>query len=63
MRSRLTFAKGRVPMPGGFIDVEWSNTDGTFRLDVKASRVLAMEIVLPNGRVLQSESDRVSVTE
>ena len=45
----LSYAKGRVPTPFGYIDVHWSDEDGKFTLNVSASDTIEMEIVLPNG--------------
>jgi len=59
----LTFAKGRVPIPNGYIDVEWHNENGSFTLDIKASRTLNMEIVLPGGRSMSVKTNEISVTE
>lgn len=46
----LTQAKGRVPMPNGWIDVEWQIENGQISLSVDSSCKLQFEIILPNGK-------------
>ena len=46
----LSYAKGRVPTPYGYIDVSWTDEDGKFTLEVNSSESVEMEITLPDGK-------------
>lgn len=46
----LTHAKGRVPTGYGYVDVSWKTNGDKFSLDIKSSKEVEMEIVLPSGR-------------
>ena len=57
----LSYAKGRVPTPFGYIDAAWTKEGEIFRLEIKASEALEMEIVLPNGEKISFFGDSYSV--
>ncbi len=59
----LSYAKGRVPIANGFIDVEWRMENGKFSLDIKANRTVIMDITLPSGRGMNVKTSEFSVTE
>ncbi|MBE7100870.1 MAG: hypothetical protein E7364_04595 [Clostridiales bacterium] len=59
----LTYAKGRVPTPFGYIDVSWRKENGTFYLDVQASQPIDMEIICPNGKRESILATNVSICE
>ncbi len=59
----LTYAKGRVPTPYGYIDVSWTVDDGKFSLDVNSSDEVLMEIVLPSGKTINAHTNQYSITE
>ncbi len=46
----LSYAKGRVPTPYGYIDVSWIDKNGKFTLEVNSSESVEMEITLPDGK-------------
>ena len=41
--------EGRVPVPGGYIDVSVSRKEGKMSLSVRASREMALSVKLPGG--------------
>lgn len=45
----LSYAKGRVPTPFGFIDVSWWFEGEKFRLNIASNEAAEMEIVCPSG--------------
>jgi len=51
----LSYAKGRVPTPFGYIDVSWTLTHGSFSLQVSSNIEIEMEITLPNGETHKEE--------
>ena len=42
-------AEGRVPVPGGYVDVYVSRKDGKMSLAVRASRKMPLSVKLPEG--------------
>ena len=59
----LDHARGRVPMPCGWIDVDWRKADGIFSLEVSSSRPVEMEIICPGGRRACVLTDHYAITE
>jgi hypothetical protein len=42
-------AKGRIPLPEGYIDVTITRKGGEMSLDIRASREMALSVKLPGG--------------
>lgn len=59
----LSHAKGRVPIPNGYIDVSWKCDGGKFTLDINSNRTVTLEITLPGGKALTVETDNFSISE
>ena len=59
----LSHAKGRVPIPNGYIDVSWKCDGGKFTLDINSNRTVTLEITLPGGKALTVETDSFSISE
>ena len=59
----LSYAKGRVPTPFGYIDVAWTQENERFSLTVNSNKEIQMEIVLPSGNVQTVFADHFTVTE
>lgn len=59
----LTYAKGRVPTPYGYIDVSWRKENGGFYLDVKSNQPVEMEIVTPHGTTKSVVADIFTICE
>ena len=51
------YAKGRVPVPRGYIDVEAARKGGKISVSVKASHKMAMEIKLPGCESISEFTD------
>ena len=57
----LSFARGRVPTPCGFIDVAWWYESDKFHMQVKCSNTMEMVIICPNGDTLKVENDNFEI--
>jgi len=59
----LPCAKGRVPTPYGYIDVEWKCENGKTELKAVSSREINMEIVLPSGKSIYVTADKAELAD
>ena len=59
----LSYAKGRIPTPFGYIDVAWTQENERFSLTVNSNKEIQMEIVLPSGNMQTVFADHFTVTE
>ena len=59
----LTYAKGRVPTPFGYIDIDWKIQNGKFTLQVKSNEKTDMQIVLPSGKEYLVKDNSFEISE
>ncbi len=59
----LTYAKGRIPTPYGYIDVSWTLDNEIFSLEIDSSAKVEMEIILPSGKAISVSTNHYTISD
>lgn len=57
----LTYASGRIPLPGGSAQVRWAQKDGKYSLEYRATKALPVEVILPDGTKMNFTEKEFSI--